>query len=411
MADTPKIRFKGFMDAWERRKVSEICEQITDTINPADKPDDMFTEYSMPAFDNNETADVIIGKFMNSMRKVINKPCLLVNKLNVRKKRIWDVKKPENNAVCSAEFVPLVSINSDLEFLKYMLLTDGFTNYLEDCSSGTSNSQKRVTPDVIMSAKILVPKQEEQKIIGQYFSTLDNLITLHQRKCNETIELKKYMLKKMFPEEGREIPEIRFAGYTGAWERRKLGDMMFFSNGFNGSNESFGSGIALISVMDILNNDFITYDTIRGKAKVSNIELERFKVEYGDVLFQRSSENVEDAGTSNVYLDTEKIAIFGGFVIRGKRKVNYDPVFIKYLLDSPLVRKQVVRKAQGAQHINVSQEMLQDIDILYPLSEEDVKIGNLLRCLDGTITFHQCKCNELKEVKKFMLQNMFPQKG
>ena len=411
MADTPKIRFKGFMDAWERRKVSEICEQITDTINPADKPDDMFTEYSMPAFDNNETADVIIGKFMNSMRKVINKPCLLVNKLNVRKKRIWDVKKPENNAVCSAEFVPLVSINSDLEFLKYMLLTDGFTNYLEDCSSGTSNSQKRVTPDVIMSAKIIVPKQEEQKIIGQYFSTLDNLITLHQRKCNETIELKKYMLKKMFPEEGREIPEIRFAGYTGAWERRKLGDMMFFSNGFNGSNESFGSGIALISVMDILNNDFITYDTISGKAKVSNIELERFKVEYGDVLFQRSSENVEDAGTSNVYLDTEKIAIFGGFVIRGKRKVNYDPVFIKYLLDSPLVRKQVVRKAQGAQHINVSQEMLQDIDILYPLSEEDVKIGNLLRCLDGTITFHQCKCNELKEVKKFMLQNMFPQKG
>lgn len=411
MADTPKIRFKGFMDAWERRNVSEICEQITDTINPADKPDDMFTEYSMPAFDNNETADVIIGKFMNSMRKVINKPCLLVNKLNVRKKRIWDVKKPENNAVCSAEFVPLVSINSDLEFLKYMLLTDGFTNYLEDCSSGTSNSQKRVTPDVIMSAKIIVPKQEEQKIIGQYFSTLDNLITLHQRKCNETIELKKYMLKKMFPEEGREIPEIRFAGYTGAWERRKLGDMMFFSNGFNGSNESFGSGIALISVMDILNNDFITYDTIRGKAKVSNIELERFKVEYGDVLFQRSSENVEDAGTSNVYLDTEKIAIFGGFVIRGKRKVNYDPVFIKYLLDSPLVRKQVVRKAQGAQHINVSQEMLQDIDILYPLSEEDVKIGNLLRCLDGTITFHQCKCNELKEVKKFMLQNMFPQKG
>ena len=215
----------------------------------------------------------------------------------------------------------------------------------------------------------------------------------------------------MFPEEGREIPEIRFAGYTGAWERRKLGDMMFFSNGFNGSNESFGSGIALISVMDILNNDFITYDTIRGKAKVSNIELERFKVEYGDVLFQRSSENVEDAGTSNVYLDTEKIAIFGGFVIRGKRKVNYDPVFIKYLLDSPLVRKQVVRKAQGAQHINVSQEMLQDIDILYPLSEEDVKIGNLLRCLDGTITFHQCKCNELKELKKFILQNMFPQKG
>lgn len=193
----PEVRMSGFTGDWERRKVSEICEQITDTINPADKPDDMFTEYSMPAFDNNETADVIIGKFMNSMRKVINKPCLLVNKLNVRKKRIWDVKKPENNAVCSAEFVPLVSINSDLEFLKYMLLTDGFTNYLEDCSSGTSNSQKRVTPDDIMSAKIIVPKQEEQKIIGQYFSTLDRLITLHQHKLEKYTAIKQGMMSNL----------------------------------------------------------------------------------------------------------------------------------------------------------------------------------------------------------------------
>ena len=206
-------------------------------------------------------------------------------------------------------------------------------------------------------------------------------------------------------------PNVRFKGFTDDWEQRKLGDMMLFSNGFNGSNESFGSGIALISVMDILNNDFITYETIRGKAKVSSIELERFKVEYGDVLFQRSSENVEDAGTSNVYLDTEKIAIFGGFVIRGKRKVNYDPVFTKYLLDSSFVRKQIVRKAQGAQHINVSQEILQGIDILYPLLEEDVKIGNLLRCLDGAITLHQRKCDETKELKKYMLQKMFPKNG
>ncbi|MBR5513717.1 MAG: restriction endonuclease subunit S [Ruminococcus sp.] len=179
--------FLYFTIVWEQREVKDICEQITETITPLDNPDEIFTEYSMPAFDNSETADIVVGKSMNSMRKVIDKPCILVNKLNVRKKRIWNVTKPEFNAVCSAEFVPLSSSRSNLTFIKYILLTDKFTSYLEDCSSGSSNSQKRVTPDVIMSAKIIVPKIEEQNRIGEFFTNLDNLITLHQRKLNTAI--------------------------------------------------------------------------------------------------------------------------------------------------------------------------------------------------------------------------------
>ena len=189
-----------------------------------------------------------------------------------------------------------------------------------------------------------------------------------------------------------------------------MNSLMDFSNGFNGSSTLYGTGIPYISVMDILNNDFITYECIRGKVNIDEQTLKRFAVDYGDVLFQRSSENVEDAGSSNVYLGN-KTAAFGGFVIRGKKKSEYDGFFIKNLLDSETVRKQITSKAQGAQHINVSQETLSDVIVSIPSIEEQVSIGKLFASINETITLHQRKCDELKDVKKYMLQNMFPQKG
>lgn len=194
----PEIRFPEFTGDWEQRKLGEICGQLKNTINPMDTPDDYYIEYSMPAFDDNETATCVVGKTMNSARKVIDKPCLLVNKLNVRKKRIWNVENPESNAVCSAEFVPLYSLGADLTFVKYTLFTDDFTSYLEDRSSGSSNSQKRVTPEVIMQAKVTIPTCGEQKKIGEYFSNLDNLIFLQQKELDGYKELKKGLLQQMF---------------------------------------------------------------------------------------------------------------------------------------------------------------------------------------------------------------------
>ena len=139
----PEIRFAGFTDPWEQRKLSSTCEQLSRTINPLETPNEEFTEYSMPAFDNNETAETVIGNSMNSLRKIVDRPCLLVNKLNVRKKRIWHVPRPEANAVCSSEFVPFSSHSSDLSFIKISLLSERITAYLESCSSGSSNKSKK----------------------------------------------------------------------------------------------------------------------------------------------------------------------------------------------------------------------------------------------------------------------------
>ena len=176
---------------------------------------------------------------------------------------------------------------------------------------------------------------------------------------------------------------------ASSWEQRKLGELLLFQNGFNGSSESFGSGIPLISVMDVLDDEFITHETVRGKARLNYEEASRYCVEYGDVLFQRSSENQEDAGTSNVYLDQHVPSAFGGFVIRGKKVDEYNPIFIKYLLGSSFIREQITHRAQGAQHINVSQDTLAGVVLLMPSMREQEAVGLVFLHLANLITLHQ----------------------
>ena len=264
-----------------------------------------------------------------------------------------------------------------------------------------------LVPDDLMHESILVPCLAEQEVIGNSFSQLDHVITLHQRKYDKLCTVKKSMLDKMFPKPGETEPEIRFEGFTDPWEQRKLGELLLFQNGFNGSSESFGSGIPLISVMDVLDDKFITHETVRGKARLNCEEASRYCVEYGDVLFQRSSENQEDAGTSNVYLDQHVSSAFGGFVIRGKKVGEYNPIFIKYLLGSPFIREQITHRAQGAQHINVSQDTLADVVLLMPSMREQEAVGLVFLHLDNLITLHQRKLELLRNIKKSLLDRMF----
>lgn len=176
-----------------------------------------------------------------------------------------------------------------------------------------------------------------------------------------------------------------------AWEQRKLGELLSFQNGFNGSSSSFSGVTPLISVMDVLADGFIFSDSVKGQVSVDEGEAERYSVVYGDVLFQRSSENQEDAGTSNVYLDHRKRSVFGGFVIRGRALSAYDPVCMKHLLLTSPIRRQIVSRAQGAQHINVSQDVLEGVELAIPPLPEQRAIGSFFSTFESLITLHQRK--------------------
>ena len=198
------------------------------------------------------------------------------------------------------------------------------------------------------------------------------------------------------------VPHLRFPEFHWEWEKHGLSEYLDFKNGLNPDSKRFGKGIKFISVMDILNNPVITYDCIRASVQATDAEISSFSVENGDILFQRSSETLEDVGRANVYID-DKVAVFGGFVIRGKKKANYNPLFFRYLLSSPYARKRIIPMGAGAQHFNIGQEGLSKVLLNFPSIEEQTKIASLLHLLDERIATQSKLIEDLKKLKSAII--------
>ena len=371
--NVPEIRFAGFTDPWEQRKLGELgfaqsgigfpdAEQGGTKGTPFFKVSDMNTpgnEYELVASNNYVTAEQIARMGWRPINQV---PAIFFAKVGAavmlnRKRLVNEPFLLDNNTMAFSMDSSLL----DTQFGRSLFERLDLTSLIQVGALPSFNSS-----DVESISVSLPSTMNEQRQIGEYLCDLNTLITLHQRKC-----------------QCRSL-----CGYL-SWEQCKLGELLLFQNGFNGSGESFGSGIPLISVMDVLDDGFITHEAVRGKARLSDEEASRYCVEYGDVLFQRSSENQEDAGTSNVYLDQHVSSAFGGFVIRGKKVGDYNPFFIKYLLSSSSIREQITHRAQGAQHINVSQDTLNDVALLMSSMREQEAIGLVLLHLDNLITLHQ----------------------
>lgn len=186
-----------------------------------------------------------------------------------------------------------------------------------------------------------------------------------------------------------------------------LKKLLCFQNGINADSAKYGKGVKFISVSDILNNQYITYDCIKGMIDIDKKTMERFLVEYGDILFQRSSETFEDIGRANVYLDKEHPATFGGFVIRGKKISEYNPMFFRYLLCTPNARKQTVRMGAGAQHYNIGQDGLGKISLYFPTIQEQQKIAGFLSAIDDRISVQNKIIEDLKVLKKELCNDHF----
>ncbi|WP_394201646.1 restriction endonuclease subunit S [Shewanella waksmanii] len=204
------------------------------------------------------------------------------------------------------------------------------------------------------------------------------------------------------------VPKLRFEEFSENWQAIELGELMTFKNGINASKEQYGRGVKFINVMDIIENDYITYDRIVGSVDVEDKEFEKNIVEYGDILFQRSSETREEVGQANVYLDKKNVATFGGFVIRGKKVGNFDSVCMNYLLKTNKARKEVTTKSGGSTRYNVGQATLSAVNIdLPPCIPEQQKIASFLSKVDEKIALLTEKKDKLAEYKKGVMQQLF----
>ena len=259
-------------------------------------------------------------------------------------------------------------------------------------------------------------RKEEQEKIGEYFSNLDHLITLHQRKCEETKKLKKYMLQKMFPQNGQTVPEIRFAGFTDAWEQRKLGDVLVSlqNNTLSRADLSNETGVAknvhygdvLIKFGEVLDVSKELLPMISDKSIL--IKYKTSFLQNGDVIIADTAEDTTVGKCSEIVGLNDEVVLSGLHTIPYRPVEKFAPKYLGYYLNSDAYHNQLIPLMQGIKVTSISKSAMQDTDIIYPKSkEEQTEIGNYFDALDHLITLHQHKYEQLQSMKKFMLQNMF----
>ena len=283
--------------------------------------------------------------------------------------------------------------------------------FLRASTEGASVCRKNIVWEELYKQTLPVPTIVEQEKIGLFFDELDNLITLHQRKCDETKELKKFMLQKMFPKNGEKKPEIRFAGFTDDWEQRKLGELCERVTRKNKNGESdlpltIASQYGLIDQRDFFNKVVAAKD-------MSNYYL----LKKGEFTYNKSYSNGFDYGSIKRLNAYEQGCLSTLYICFGITSDDIESDYLECFFDTLKWYSDITMIcAEGARNhglLNVdTKAFFDEVTIEMPTSKEEQKqISTYLNNLDNLITLHQRKCDEIKEIKKFMLQNMFPQKG
>ena len=412
----PKIRFEGYSEDWEQRKLGEVCE-IKDS---ARIPNSEWSESGIPyirASDvTNENTDGVLFisqeryEFYKNRTGAPTKNDVLFNGGGeIGKSLLITDEKPiyvQGGAVLYAR----TSKSRELvgQYLKTYFETTNAKSYIDAASAGGTMRHFTLKPSQKM--RILMPSVEEQEKIGGYFVNLDRLITLHQRKYDETKTLKKYMLQKMFPQNGEKVPEIRFDGFTEDWEQRKLGDITTKIG--SGKTPKGGAaaykddGIALIRSQNV-NGDRVDLSDVVFIDEQTDEDMKNSRVLKGDVLLNITGASI---GRSAVFTRELRANVNQHVCIIRTKGSDASPEFIQLNIISSNGQNQIDSFQAGGGREGLNFHQIGKMEFLYPGIEEQQKIGQYFANLDHLITLHQRKYDEtkkLRSVKKFMLQNMF----
>ena len=408
----PALRFKGFTDPWEQRKVGELLTERNEQAPMSD-------EYPLMAFIANEGVAPKGERYDRSA--LVNDTASKLYKKTKFGDFIYSSNNLETGSIGlnkygKASISPVYSIFkptgiADSDFLGRRLIRKDFINEMVKWRQGVIYGQWRIHESDFIKIEVTVPTVEEQYKLGLLLDNLDTLITLHQRKYEKLLNIKKSMLDKMFPQNGVSVPEIRFKGFTDPWEQRKLGDAFERVVRKNTNNES---RLPLtISAQDGL-VDQITYFNNRVASRdVSNYYL----VYNGEFAYNKSTSDGYPFGAVKRLDWYEKGVLSTLYIVFAlKHPEKDDSDFMTVFYDTDRWHRGVAeRAAEGARNhglLNISADDFFDIDTTMPEDKvEQEKIGRLLKKLDTLITLHQRKYEKLLNIKKSMLDKMFPQNG
>lgn len=410
----PTIRFKGYTEDWEQRKLGDLVDRVTrknqDLVS--ELPLTISAQYGL--IDQNEFFDKRVASKDVSGYYLIENGEFAYNKSTSTDAPWGAIKRLdryENGVLSTLYIVFRIKENNpvDSDFLVSYYSTNLWHKGIHEIAAegARNHGLLNIAPADFFETELMIPQDiEEQKKIGKYFEELERLITLHHRKCEETKILKKYMLQKMFPQNGQKVPEIRFKGFTEDWEQRKLGELGSLKNGMNFSKEAMGIGFPFVNLQNIFGNNVIDVTNL-GKAMASDSQLKDYNLLNGDVLFVRSSVKLEGVGEAALVPQNLENTTYSGFIIRFRDEYGLDNNFKRFIFGIESVRNQIMAQATNSANKNISQTVLENLCLKIPNKSEQEKIGLYFSNLDKLITLHQRKCEELKNIKKFMLQNMF----
>ena len=414
MGNTPNIRFKGFTDDWEQRKFKDVFDGLqNNTFSRAD------LNYESGAVKNVHYGDVLIkfGDFIDVSKDELpfitdESQTTKYNSSFLQDGDIIIADTAEDSTVgkCS-EIVGFqgVKLLSGLhtipcrpkekyapKFMGYYINSDAYHKQLIPLMQGIKVTS--ISKSALQETDMILPKSfEEQAQIGEYFSNIDHLITLHQRKCDEMKKMKKFMLQKMFPKNGQKNPEIRFDGFTDDWEQRKLGDVV----------EDYVEKTTVEDQYPVLTSSqqkgiVLQDDYFSGERVSQNGNIGYFVIPRGYFTFRSRSDNDVFVFNRNDAVDMGIISYF--YPVFKPKGVNSD--FLLRRLNYGLEDQIKINSEGTGQHV-LSLKKFKNIVGVFPSYEEQKKIGSYFSQIDHLITLHQRKVDNLKNLKKYMLQIMF----
>ena len=377
-AKKPQIRFKGFTDAWEQRKlINEVASIDTGkskfVIN-GNGNYEILGSTSVIGYDNDYDYD---GDFLLTARVGANAGDLY--------RYSGKVKISDNTVFIQGK---------QLDFIYYALLNFD----IKRLSFGTG--QPLVKASELKVQKIYMPYKQERELIGKFLIYIDNLITLHQRKLDKLKNIKKSMLEKMFPKNGCNVPEIRFKGFTDAWEQRKLTDIVEFFSGLTYTpNDVNEFGTLVLRSSNVVNNEIVDADNVYVNPAIVNTE----NVKPGDIIVVVRNGSRTLIGKHAQINQFMPNTVIGAFMTGIRSRC---PSFTNALLNTHQFDDEV-SKNMGATINQITGYMFSKMEFLIPVLEEQEKVGHFFRNIDNLITLHQRKLEKLQNIKKACLEKMF----
>ncbi len=415
MRNKPRIRFKGFTEDWEQRKLGNLGS-LKNGMNFSKEA--MGKGYPFINLQNIFGSNVIDltklekAEATDSQLKDYNlhKGDVLFVRSSVKLEGVGEaalISEDLKDTTFSGFIIRFRdNYGLDYNFKRFIFTTVLIRNQI--MSQATNSANKNISQSVLNNLNLFIPTKDEQSKIGLIFSKLDKCITLHQRKLEKLKLAKKALLQKLFPKNGSQSPQIRFKGFTDAWEQRKLNDFGIATGGTSIESEFVDGGsykvisIGSYSEESVYNDQGLRVNkTEKTKSRVLNkgnlTMILNDKTSSGNIigrvlLIDQDNTYVYNQRTERIEVDTK----------------NFLPIFLYHMLNAPEQRKYIVKASQGNTQIYVNWSTISNIDYIIPiLLSEQEKIADLFSLINKNITLHQCKLDKLQDVKKGLLQKMF----